>query len=317
MRVLVIGAGVNGSVCAAALYNAGVDVTVLARGRRYEQILDQGIVIENPFTGRRSITRVPVINSLFPEDRYDYVLVIVRRNQVAELLPVLAKNCSPNVVFMLNNAAGPASFIAALGVERVMLGFVFAAGRREGSLIRAMRTRSLATPVGELDGTLTPRLTRLLAVLRRGGFKVRASCRITDELTAHAALVVPIAVLIIHHRCDTYELARSVSDLRLVAGAMREVVTVLRATGCQVGLGSSVMLGFLPRFLAVAALRALLSSRVGEVGAGWHCSQAPDEMHELAAEVRALVTRTGLPVPALAHVLAMDARQISGPPEAG
>jgi 2-polyprenyl-6-methoxyphenol hydroxylase-like FAD-dependent oxidoreductase len=33
-RILVIGAGVNGSVCAAHLRTAGVDVTVLARAHR-------------------------------------------------------------------------------------------------------------------------------------------------------------------------------------------------------------------------------------------------------------------------------------------
>jgi len=31
-RILVIGAGVNGSICAAGLYQAGIDVTVLAKG---------------------------------------------------------------------------------------------------------------------------------------------------------------------------------------------------------------------------------------------------------------------------------------------
>ncbi len=35
-RLLVIGSGVNGSVCAAGLHNAGIKVTVLARDKRYE-----------------------------------------------------------------------------------------------------------------------------------------------------------------------------------------------------------------------------------------------------------------------------------------
>ena len=47
-RILVIGAGVNGSVCAAGLQQAGANVTVLARGQRYAELVEQGIVIENP-----------------------------------------------------------------------------------------------------------------------------------------------------------------------------------------------------------------------------------------------------------------------------
>jgi len=43
----VIGAGVNGSICAAGLSNAGINVTVLARGKRYEELRDEGIIFEN------------------------------------------------------------------------------------------------------------------------------------------------------------------------------------------------------------------------------------------------------------------------------
>ena len=60
-RLLVIGVGVNGALCARALCTAGCDVTVLARGARYEVIRDRGIVIEDQMTNHRSVTRIPVI----------------------------------------------------------------------------------------------------------------------------------------------------------------------------------------------------------------------------------------------------------------
>jgi ketopantoate reductase len=122
-RILVIGAGVNGSICAVGLFNAGFDVTLLARGKRYQEICDGGIVIEDPFKNTRSLTKVSVINCLELEDCYDYILVVIRKNQVPELLPVLARNRSPNVVFMVNNPSGPDEFIRALGKERILLGW--------------------------------------------------------------------------------------------------------------------------------------------------------------------------------------------------
>ena len=100
-RILVIGAGVNGSVIAARLFERGVDVTVLARGKRLAQIASNGIVIENPFSQKRRVAKARAIGELAPGDAYDYILVVVRRNQVAELLPTLAANTSPNVVFMV------------------------------------------------------------------------------------------------------------------------------------------------------------------------------------------------------------------------
>ena len=112
-----------------------------------------GIEIEDPLKGTRTVTHVPVVektdwrlktsmnmySSSFARIRYE------------DLLPVLAQNQSQSVVFMVNTASGPDEWIAALGAKRVMLGFAFAGGRREGSLIRAMRARWQRTPFGEAN----------------------------------------------------------------------------------------------------------------------------------------------------------------------
>lgn len=52
-------------------------------------------------------------------------------------------------------------------------------------------------------------------------------------------------------------------------------------------------------------LRWFCNSRIGEVGAAWHVQQAPDEMLALADDLRAAVTRSGVPAPALRKVLEM------------
>jgi len=214
-RVLVIGAGVNGSVVAAGLHDAGIDVTVLARGRRYEELQAEGIIIEDPFKHKRSITRIPVADRLAPDDLYDYVLVVVRKNQAAGLLPALAQNRSPNVVFMGNNVSGPGEFVQSLGRERVLMGAVYAAGKWEGDLIRAMVSRSIAAPFGEIDGSITPRLKRLAALLRQAGFKVELSRNIVDFQMTHGAGVALIASLVLKHGGDVTALARAGDDLRL------------------------------------------------------------------------------------------------------
>jgi len=303
-RILVIGAGVNGSVCAAGLHRNGVDVTLLARGERCGAIKREGVIIEDPLKGTRSMTPVRVIDALRPDDIYDFVLVTVRKNQATDLLPVLAKNRSPNVVFMLNNPSGPEEWISALDKERVMQGFAFAGGKRDGQIVRAMRIKGLSTPFGELDGSKTERLLRLVAILRGCGFNARASTVMTDWLATHAALVAAIGMLTIAHGCDTRELGHSRHDLRLLVDACREALDVLRANGRRIVPASQNVIRWLPRSAIVIGLRALLSTRVGEIGLGWHCSQAADEIHELAREVLVLADTSGLPVPALRKVLA-------------
>jgi 2-dehydropantoate 2-reductase len=115
-RILVIGAGVNGSICAAGLLKAGIDVTLLARGSRLDFIRERGVVIEDPFKGTRTVARIPAIGELGADDIYEYVLVVTRKNQAIDLLPILAKNKSLSVVFMVNNPSGPDAYVMALGI---------------------------------------------------------------------------------------------------------------------------------------------------------------------------------------------------------
>ena len=163
-KIIVIGAGVNGSAVITKLVGAGLDAKVLARGKRYDEIKDEGIIIEDPFSHKRTITKVPVIDLLEPDDIYDFILVIVRKNQIADLLPVLAQNKSPNIVFMGNNLSGPDEFAKVIDKKRIMLGMVVAGGKRDGDIIRAMTSTPLPSPFGEMDGTITPRLKRLVKI---------------------------------------------------------------------------------------------------------------------------------------------------------
>lgn len=107
----------------------------------------------------------------------------------------MALKRSPNVVFMVNNPSGPDEFTEALGKGRVMLGFVFGAGKRDGSVIRAISgLAGIATPFGEIDGRITPRLRRLVGILCQAGLKSKTSTDISDYLATHAALVAPLHV---------------------------------------------------------------------------------------------------------------------------
>lgn len=305
-RILVIGAGVNGSLCAAGLHAAGVDVTLLARAERLEALARDGIVIENPFNQRRTVARVPLTGELAPADRYDYILVVVRRNQVAALLATLAANCSPNVVFMNNNLLGPAEIVQALGRERVLLGFVFGAGKRDGDLIRgfsATKRSPMGASFGELDGSITPRLKLLVSTLRRGGLPAKTSTNIVDWLATHAVGVAAFAPLALRYHADLRALARSRADVQLWAAAIRESRALLRSLGHKIVPASLSLFDALPRSFSELLIRRMLNSKLGEYGISYHVQQAPDEMQALADDLRQLVRASPLPLPALRQMV--------------
>ena len=305
-KLLVIGAGVNGSAVITKLVSAGLDAKVLARGTRYDEIRNEGIIIEDPFSLKRSITKVPVINCLEPDDIYDFILVIVRKNQIADLLPVLAKNKSPNIVFMGNNLSGPDEFAKVIDKKRIMLGMVVAGGKRDGDIIRAMTSTPLSSPFGEMDGMITPRLKRLIKILKSAGIKATTSTHMIDIQMTHAVGVALIGKLTMKYNCDLAALARSTEDLKLFVNGGREAHRVMRALGHKIIPFAENASEFIPSFLQVAGMRALLKSKLGEVGLAYHVSQAPDEMIQLAKELRGLVDQAGLPVPAIRKILDMN-----------
>ena len=315
-RVLVIGPGVNGSICAAALRNAGIDVTVLARGKRLEEIRNEGIVIDNFFTGVRTVTKVPVIGVLEPDDVYDYILVVVRKNQARELLPVLSKNKSPAVVLMFNNPSGPDEFAAALGRERVMIGFVFGGGTREGSVIRGVTGAGgiigaifRGTPFGETDGSITPRLKRLVDLFRSAGLGAKASSRTADYLATHAALITIGISLAVKYELDIDAMALSSTEVGLVVDAVREIFRVLPALGYRVTPPRFGIAKVLPRFILVAALRAFFRSKwatldVPDKNSDWRDSAMYLEWKCMAEELGKVVDKAKVSAPSIRKVLA-------------
>lgn len=89
MRILVFGAGVLGCNLANNLFRAGKDVTLLARGSWAEEIRTNGLRIKNKFSPRLTVSRVPVVTELLPDDPYDVIFVVVRYTQIDAILDTL------------------------------------------------------------------------------------------------------------------------------------------------------------------------------------------------------------------------------------
>ena len=107
MRILVYGAGNIGSLYAGLLKESGQDVSILAREKRLADIREHGIQLENVVTGKETTVRVPAVGRLDTDDDYDLVLVVLPKNHVSEVLPMLAANRqTPSIMFVGNNAAG-------------------------------------------------------------------------------------------------------------------------------------------------------------------------------------------------------------------
>ncbi len=305
MTILVYGAGVLGSVYAARLHDAGHTVSMLARGQRLADLWAHGIVLDDARTGARTTTRVSAVERLAPDDAYDLVLVLMRWNQVAAVLPALAANRrTPTVLFMVSNPVGPAAWIAALGRERVVLGFAGAGGSRDGYVVRyhVLPRWQQATTVGELDGQVTPRLTAIVRAFADAGFPVATSPRMEAWLTTHITWTLPVSTALYMAGGDIYRLARTRDALVLLVRAVRENFRVLHALGIPITPASLHVFDRMPEPLLIASLRRLFATPTADLVIARHANAARDEYGALADDWQARASRASIATPAGARL---------------
>ncbi len=305
MRILIYGAGPLGSLFAAQLYEGGHDVAILARGQRLADIREHGVVIHNVTTDETMTAPVRTVEALAPDDAYDLVLVIMRKNAALTVLPVLAANtATPNVLFLMNNAAGPKALTDALGRERVLIGFPASAGCRDGYVMHCLTGTPddrAKIPFGEIDGTITPRVRQIAAVLESTpglGAQIRTDMDAWGKY--HVALLIPsLAPALYLCGTDNERMGRTRDAVVLAIRAVREGFRVLRALGYPVTPRRYRVLLWVPEPLLVALVQRLAADPNMQIALVGHAKAAHDEMKHLADEFLTLADRTSVPIPTI------------------
>jgi 2-dehydropantoate 2-reductase len=308
-RILVYGAGPLGSLFAARLQEGGNDVSILARGQRVAELREHGIVLVDVQTEEETITRVNVVEGLAPDDAYDLVLVIMRKNHALQTLPVLAANRrTPNVLFLMNNAAGPEALIEALGQERVLIGFPNSAGYRAGHCVHCLTGTEddrAYVPFGEVDGRITDRTQEVARILESApGFGAEIRTDMDAWLKYHVALLFPsLAPALRAAGTDNYRLARTRDLVVLAVRAMREGFRVLRSLGLPVTPSKFRVIEWLPEPILVLVVQRLLANPLMETALVKHAEAARDEVIHLIGEFLALARTTSVPTPTIDYLL--------------
>lgn len=315
MKILVYGAGMIGSIIAAQLDQAGYAVSILARGKRAEELRSYGIV-SRTFTGNTYRSAHPtVIETLTPEDDYDLVIVVLRRNHHQDIINILAANphCR-SIVFLGNNLGSGEDLTRVIPKEKVVLGFGGTTGEKRGDIIYyygdGETERAGMIYLGELDGSITPRLLELKTIFETAHFQVKLEKKINPWLKTHAALVLPLAFGLYFCEGCNYRLARTRDALLMVFRGIREGMAVLRKCRIPIVPIKYRLLALLPEPLGVLLLRKIFDTEFARIGLAGHANRARDEMFFLAQEFQHFMHRSQLKTPnldALYRVIEADA----------
>lgn len=311
MRTLVFGAGPIGRWLALRLHQAGTDVTLLARSETYESIQQDGVALVDGFTGEKKIAQVKLVEKLETDDRYDLVLVAMRKSSRLAVCPILAENQNlENILFLGNDVSGFHQYLDYLPKEKILLGFPGAGGGWDGDdLVIAdgdkPRDKGGSLYIGEIDGEIRERTDQIKEFFEGAGIPVSLEENIDGWLKYHFAFMGPTAGVVLMHNGDVKAVAADNTALRKYIRACREAGDVLQGVGYKKRQPPIFhMYYWLPEWLGVKVFRGFFRSRKVEVAIGLHAAKVGDELLEMMGEFAELKTQAGLETPHLNELIA-------------
>jgi ketopantoate reductase len=290
LKIVILGAGVQGTVFAVRLAMVGHQVTLVSRPDRARELRQGGAVIQDAETMRICTKVLPVLEKLQTDFAADMCLVTVRREQIETVLPDLVQAIAiPRIVFLGNHANDSDNLLTVLGRSRTVLAFPGIAGYREGAMIRYLDIPQQHTVVEE-------RAQDVGSLFREAGFPVDRVRDMDAYLQRHAVFITAIVGALYENGCDAHRLANNPETVRRFIVAVREgwaaqdrkqvgaAPFALRTIMCWVPLG-----------LSAIYWSHLLASPRGDLYFARHARHAPAEMASLADDVRSFLREPEAP----------------------
>ncbi len=298
MKILVYGAGVLGSYLAHSLINAGNEVTMLARGSRYQELVHNSLVIRHKVQMKTTKDKVKVIQQLKAEDIYDIIFVVMQYTQLKEVLPILAANQSRLFVLVGNNAS-PASMKDAVcgdGTDKtVLFGFQATGGRREYGKVISIHA-GVRMPVGTLNGEdFTPQQKLLAQAFEGTKYKMTFRKDMEAYLISHIAFIMPIAYICYATNGNLKKVDKAM--LNQIIEATAEGYEVLRAVGIPIAPAEDEEYISNKRNSYYRLLWICAKTFIGRLAASDHAMHAVGEITALSDAFDQLKNQAAIPTP--------------------
>ncbi|HYF83500.1 MAG TPA: 2-dehydropantoate 2-reductase N-terminal domain-containing protein [Clostridia bacterium] len=294
-KILIVGAGVIGSIYAVKLSKVGYSVTMYARSRRLDELQENGLVFQNTNTNRVEKADVKIISTLSDEDFYDFIFVTVRYEQIEAALSDIKSNCSQNIITLVNNPFGYDKWEGIVGKGRIIPAFPGAGGKIEsGVLCYKITTRLVqSTTIGELSSGRSPRVMRLYKLLKSSDFPVSICNDMDAWQKSHLAMVIPMANSIYFDGGNNYTTAQNKEAIHNMSLSLKENFVFLKASGIAVTPFKLNVFRFCPVWILNIILKQLYRTKFSEILISNHALNAKQEMGLLSNEFAELARSKG------------------------
>lgn len=287
MKILIIGAGVLGSNLAHSIKKEN-DVTILARGKTYENLKNNGLIIKHKL-GKRTVDHFNVINKLDEDDIYDVIFIASRFSALDDIVAIVEKNKSKNVVFVGNNMS--AEKYVNISNKNVLFAFFMAAGKKYDGYINSICLNKI--PIGRVDGRDIDN-EFIKSILKKTRIKVIIENKMNDYLKTHACAVLPLVFASYKANGNLKLLKNDKEYSILIMDAIIEGYDVLKKLGYEILPKGEYENCVNKKNLCAFIYRFMFSNFIGKMCISDHAMSAREEFMMMANEFEKLKEKSKL-----------------------
>jgi len=261
-RVLVYGAGAIGAFLGGRWVQSGLDVTLGARGRHLQVMQDQGGVLLEWADGRREQPAIRAAQpSDLPDQAFDLIVVTLKSTQLVDAAVDIRRLLAPGgCLVMVQNGLpwwlfdrtdSPWAGTPLTSLQSQALNRVFDMNSILGAVI--YRPATLLAPghvflplvkgpqklvLGELDGSLSPRLHQAASILEQG-YPVQLTTDIRAEKWNKLVINLVWGPLAALAQSSPGHLVELPAARQLVAALLSEVLSIARQAGTDIQINAN------------------------------------------------------------------------------
>ena len=308
MKILIFGAGVVGTTYGWQLSQAGNDVSVLVKKEKKHTVENNGIYLhctdfrDNKKQVGETVFRPQVIDELSPENDYEFIIVAVNNIQLPQVLPVLSQSAEKaNILFFQNNWDSFDEIANYLAPEQYFFGFPFMVGggmSEKGISCTISGLKYSQTPIGELNGELSPRVQKIVTALENAKLKPVVSKHIKEWLITHYAVAAGLSAGIMKAG-SAANFTKSTVIIKEAIKAIREGLNVCRERGINPKDEKSNSLYYLPLFIGAVMAKKIYSNEALQLMFDGHTKHSPDEVQKMVSDILEKGKQFGVDTPTL------------------
>ncbi len=287
MKILIIGAGVLGLNLAHSI-KKGNDVTILARGKTYENLKNNGVVIKHKF-GRKTVDFLNIINKLEENDIYDVIFVVTRFSSLDDIIPIIENNKSKNIIFVGNNIT--VEKYMNIKNKNILFAFFMAAGKKYDGYVNSICLNKIE--IGRVDGKDISN-EFIKSIFKETKIKVIIDNKMNDYLKAHACAVLPLVFASYKVNGNLKLLKKDKDYSLLIMDAIIEEYDVLKKLGYEILPKGEYENCVNKKGLCALIYRFMFSNFIGKLCISDHAMSAREEFLLLEEEFEKLKKKSKL-----------------------